>query len=71
MKAKNFNRLRRIEKFTVKAKVKTLGQVPSYKFSYLFFSRRMAGLSFITFFWKVMKNKDNPVNPVNPVIKEN
>ena len=23
-----------------------------------------AGLSFITFVWKVMKNKNNPVNPV-------
>jgi len=36
----------------------------------LFFSRRKAGLSFITFFWKVMKNKNNPVNPVDPVNKK-
>jgi len=35
----------------------------------LFVCRRKAGLGFITFFWKVMKNKNNPVNPVDPVQK--
>jgi hypothetical protein len=32
--------------------------LPIKKFSN--FSRRQAGLGFITFFWKVMKNKNNP-----------
>jgi hypothetical protein len=49
------------------ATAKTKGQVLSDKVSYLFFSRLKAGLDFITFFSKVMKNKNNPENPVDPV----
>jgi len=33
----------------------------------LYFTSRAAGLRFITFIWKVMKQNNNPNNPVNPV----
>jgi len=59
MKAKNFNRLRRKKLINISARM------PENRWFYLLTGKTtnfppQAGLGFITFFWKVMKNKNNP-----------
>ena len=66
MKAKKFNRLRRINKITtVKFLFDYKDEILKGNNVLVFFARR-AGLGFASFFWKVAK-KRNPNNPVNPV----
>ena len=66
MKAKKFNRLRRIKKITtVKFLFDYKDEILKGNNVLVFFARR-AGLGFASFFWKEAK-KRNPNNPVNPV----
>jgi hypothetical protein len=41
-------------------------QIPANQVKHIFFSG-VAGLRFIAFIWKAMKQKNNPSNPVDPV----
>jgi hypothetical protein len=66
MKAKKFNRLRRMNKITaIKFLIDYKDEILEGNMVHVFPARR-AGLGFATFFWKVAK-KRNPNNPVNPV----
>jgi hypothetical protein len=66
MKAKKFNRLRRMNKITaVKLLFDYKDEIPKGNIVDIFPAYR-AGLCFATFIWKVAKKK-NPIDPVNPV----